>query len=205
MEKVKLRKWNVVREIIKTNTSNMPDRINILALDLFVKNSRLGMTSHVTSPTKNNELFYLENSVLDKAQVRTYQWANDYKLVPIEAVVERFSEAFIHVKIPAKFAESIKNGLYKWKGEFFIQDQNNLSKFKHILTGKIKEDFPVNEAIWYGVPNGHCCAVASSSHAKKFEILLYATHGVKNFDNAEWSRSVHHGMYEELLKELLAD
>lgn len=53
MEKVKLRKWNVVREIIKTNTSNMPERINILALDLFVKNNRLGMTSHVTSPTKN--------------------------------------------------------------------------------------------------------------------------------------------------------
>lgn len=205
MEKVKLRKWSVVREIIKTNTSNMPERINILALDLFVKNNRLGMTSHVTSPTKNNELFYLEDSVLEKAQVRTYQWANDYKLVPIEAVVERFSEAFIHVKIPKEYAESIKYGLYKWHGEFFVQDQNDLSKFKHILTGRVAEKFNKEEAIWYGVPNGHCCAVASSSHAKKFEILLYATHGVKNFNNAEWSLSVHHGMYEELLKELLAD
>lgn len=48
MEKVELKRQDVLREIVKTNRSNMPERINILSLDLNLqRNGKLKMTSQV--------------------------------------------------------------------------------------------------------------------------------------------------------------
>ena len=50
---------------------------------------------------------------------------------------------------------------------------------------------PEQKCIVYGQFNGHCCAIASASDAKKLKLSLYAVRGVSNFDNAEWSKDVH--------------
>lgn len=203
MEKVELKNADVLREIVKTNRSNMPERINILSLEINVdKNKHVYLTSRVISPTPNNELFYLDKSVQSKTFVRTLQRRNN-KPYAIEGVVERFSEAYIEIVIPKDYSDIHVNGVFKYGQEFYVPSMTKDDIYIHLASGKEYRDLPLDKCIHYGVHNGHCSAIASASDAKKLKLSLYATYGVSNFDNAEWSRDVHCGMYEELLRELL--
>ncbi len=203
MEKVELKNADVLREIVKTNRSNMPERINILSLEINVdKNKHVYLTSRVISPTPNNELFYLDKSVQDKTFVRTLQRCNN-RPYTIEGVVERFSEAYVEVVIPKEYSDIHVNGIFKYGQEFYVPSMTKDDVYIHLASGKEYRSLPLDKCIHYGVHNGHCSAIASASDAKKLKLSLYATYGVSNFDNAEWSRDVHCGMYEELLRELL--
>lgn len=203
MEKVELKNTNALREIVKTNRSNMPERINILSLEINVdKNKHVYLTSRVISPTPNNELFYLDKSVQDKIFVRTLQRRNN-KPYAIESVVERFSEAYIEIVIPKDYSDIHVNGVFKCGQEFYVPSMTKDDIYIHLVSGKEYRDLPLDKCIHYGVHNGHCSAIASASDAKKLKLSLYATYGVSNFNNAEWSKDVHCGMYEELLRELL--
>lgn len=203
MEKVELTRADVLREIVKTNRSNMPERINIISIDLNLqRNGKLKMTSRVLSPTANNELFYLDNSTHDTFMVKTVQEKNG-RPYEIEAVVPRFSEALIEVSILKEYSDVVCNGVYKYGSEFYIPSPTKDDVFIHLVSGKEYRSFPEQKCIVYGQFNGHCCAIASASDAKKLKLSLYAVRGVEKFDNAEWSKDVHCGMYEELLRELL--
>lgn len=204
MKKVELKNADVLREIVKTNRSNMPERINILSLEINVdKNKHVYLTSRVISPTPNNELFYLDKSVQDKTFVRTLQRRNN-KPYAIEGVIERFSEAYIEVIIPKEYSDiHVNGGIFKHGQEFYVPSMTKDDVYIHLASGKEYRDLPLDKCIHYGVHNGHCSAIASASDAKKLKLSLYATYGVSNFDNAEWSKDVHCGMYEELLRELL--
>lgn len=202
MEKVELKNADVLREIVKTNRSNMPERINILSLKINVdKNKHVYLTSRVISPTPNNELFYLDKSVQDKTFVRTLRRNN--KPYVIEGVVERFSEAYIEIVIPKDYSDIHVNGVFKHGQEFYVPSMTKDDIYIHLASGKEYRDLPLDKCIHYNVHNGHCSAIASASDAKKLKLSLYATYGVSNFNNAEWSKNVHCGMYEELLRELL--
>lgn len=203
MEKVELKNADVLREIVKTNRSNMPERINILSLEINVdKNKHVYLTSRVISPTPNNELFYLDKSVQNKTFVRTLQRRNN-KPYAIEGVVERFSEAYIEIVIPKDYSDIHVNGVFKHGQEFYVPSMTKDDVYIHLASGKEYRDLPLDKCIHYGVHNEHCSAIASASDAKKLKLSLYATYGVSNFNNAEWSKNVHCGMYEELLRELL--
>lgn len=249
MNKVKMTDWDSVRELVKTNKTNMPERLNILSisLDYFKEDEKdiehLFMNSRTISPVQNNESDYLEQSVHEKMPVRTFQtrWyyyakkeGEEKKLSldkrKLEGIMPRFSEAYIELSLPKQKANLAQWGILKLSGKFYVPEQKisegeekeffksleeskkdskkelKIHTFKFIDLEEDKEvAIPMSSivnGIWYGRDNGHCSAIASASDAKYKKLSLYATSGVENFSNAEWSRHVHHGMYEELYSAL---
>ena len=219
MNKVKLENWDVLRTIIKTNRSNMPERFSILSLTLdCVKvgesQERIFFNSRTISPVQNNESDYLEQSVRKLFPCRTFQttWKKgkdcvyDVKKNLLQGIVDRFSEAYIEVCLPKEKAHTFQYGLLKLSEKFYVALSKVTSEVKEIKFFDLEkmevvtfDKNEINEGILYGVDNGHCSAIASASDAKYKKFSLYATSGVEGFSNKEWSRRVHHGMYEELL------
>lgn len=222
MDKVKLTNWEIVRELVKTNKTNMPDRFNILSLTIDYVKTESGQegiffNSLTISPTQNNESDYLEQSVRKGFPVRTFQtsWKKskkdiyDIKRYKLEGIMERFSEAYIEVCLPKEKAYILQWGIMKLSGKFYIPlvnvtEELDEVKFFDLETSKVVTLTKENRisCIWYGQDNGHCSAIASASDAKYKKFSLYATSGVQGFSNKEWSRIVHHGMYEELYSAL---
>lgn len=199
MEKVELKDFNVVREFIK-NKVGIPEQSFILEIQPLVINNFGTIETRVIPFNRNNEGFYLEKSVRTEQVSTVVRNHITKRPEKITAVVERFNLAVIQVKLTEESKHIIMNGIYKWKGEFFIPCRDGL---KHLLTGKVKDNIPINECVVYGGDNGHCSVITTSGMLKSFAVHLYATQGVSTFNNADWSADVHCGMYEELLKEEL--
>lgn len=208
MEKVELKNWDMVRELIKTNRSNMPERINVVQLKIQkLYNGRVYATSKVISPSQNNELFYLDKSVYEKSFVKTVaRDSTTQKPTVIKAVVPRFSEAYIEVFFSDETAEKIAYGILKYGNEFYIPGETEGS-WINLYNSNVYKDLPIEECIWYGTDNGAISCIASNSDIKAKDgyrkCSLYATYGVDGFNNSEWSNEVHCGMGEELIKNFI--